>query len=373
MEENGHSPFNDPVADVYSYILQRAHTHMLAAGGLQAISNHSDGIAVRSSDKNGNAKGAYFNARTYSDCAVAMALMNPFTSAAQAQTTYIASGSPFYKANGVYDTAHPYSYYDLVQDFTDTLLWAQGDGSLRGAFEYILNASSGGRYDGSAQQWPALAMTMAKDVLAIDTPSWWTGNAVAATEAIMNAAGGVDYQPGQNWFNAAKTGGALSIMKANGMDTSSGDGAKLLSFVQSVWDSPGNTGSNNAGWASVWYAMYGCKKGLALQGLNTITVNGAARDWYLDLSGWLLGNPNVVASTVSPSQRTSSQLYGQFSDGHWQSSDSWVGGSLDADTSVSILVLTRSVTSPPPVPQIAAIPQQSTVGPFSIVLDGTGS
>src|SRR5262249_37767350 len=59
FEENGHSPFNDPVADVYASLLQHAHNSLLRTGGLQNISNHSDGTAVRVSDTNSNGKGAY--------------------------------------------------------------------------------------------------------------------------------------------------------------------------------------------------------------------------------------------------------------------------------------------------------------------------
>ena len=377
FEENGHSPFNDPVQDVYVYLLQRAHTQLLSHGSLQAISNHSDGIAVRASDSNGNGKGAIFLGRTYSDCAVANALMNPFKNAAQAQTTYIPAGSPFYNATGVYDTTHPYSYYDLIVDFTDTLLWSQGDGSLRGGFEYILTSSSGGRYDGSAQQWPSLAMTSARDVLGISTPQWWLDNGVAAEAALLTGGptDGIDYQPGQTWRNMAKSAGALSVLKADGMDTATPGsfGANLITFVQNNWNNVGDTGSHHAGWASIWYAMYATKKGMALQGLKTITVGGNTIDWYADLSGWLLGNPNVVSSGVATSYRNTSNLYGQNANGSWTSNNSWVGGSPHADTGVSVLVLSNTLTSPPPVAVIAAIPVQSTSGPFSVQLDGSGS
>ncbi|MDB6119107.1 MAG: hypothetical protein JWO08_2888 [Verrucomicrobiaceae bacterium] len=363
FEENGHSPFNDPVEDVYSYLLQRAHTHMLSGGGYQNITAHSDGIAVRTCDTGGVADmGAYFTGGTYADCAVAMALLNPMKNAADAQARIISAG-PFAGK----------SYYSLMVDFGDTLLWSQGDDSIRGAFEYSLLGQQQNRYDGSAQQWPALFMAMAKDVLNLPPPQWWADNAVAATEALMDASGGVDYSPGSGWRNAAKTGGALSILKMAGLDMSNATSQSLLGFVQSVWDNRGATGGDGAGWAGVWYAMYGVKKGLALMDVNTITVGGTTRDWYQEESAWLLGNSGLLAPTLSPDQRDISNLYGQNNDGSWTSSDTWVGGSPDADTSVSILVLTRSVTAPPPIAVIAAVPQQSTVGPFSVVLDATGS
>ena len=376
FEENGHSPFNDPVQDVFVYLLQRAHTHMLSVGSLQSISNHSDGIATRSSDSNGNGKGAIFLGRTYSDCARAMALMNPFTSAAQAQTTYIPSGSPFYNATGVYDTGHPYSYYDLITDFTDTLLWSQGDGSLRGSFVYVLtnpNQSADNRYDGSAQQWPALTMIMASDVLGITLPSWWGANSVYGMEYLQNpTTGGVAYSvfhDGSNEADIGKTGGGLTMLKAGGMNATSSDGVNLLKYIQNNWES---TGGDRAGWTGYWYGMYGVKKGLALQGVTTLTIGGVQRDWYLEMSAWLLGNASLLPDTMSPDNRDSSDLFGQNSNGSWTSQGIWIV-SPDADTAVSILSLTTAVTSPPPVPVIATIPTQSTTGPFSVVLDATGS
>ncbi len=376
FEENGHSPFKDPVEDVYAYMLQKNHVALFSAAKFQTISNHNDGLAVRTSDTNGNGKGVYFMNHTYGDSIAAMALMNPLTGAAQAKTTYVPSG-PLSLVAGVYDPSHSYSYFDFVTDFTDTLLWAQGDGSVRGGFEYPLMQTSGGRFDGSAQQWPSLTMQMANDVVGISTPSWWTTNAVYATEQLMNAQGGVDYSPGSNWFNAAKTGGALSILKGANLGPASTDGAKLLSFVQAVWDAEGNGNSNGAGWCTYWYGMYGVKKGLALQGITNITVNGVSRDWYKEVSGWLLGNSSLLPSTLGPSSRVASNMYGQASDGSWQGSyiDSWIpsAANVPASTAVGALTLTNTLTTPPPVAVIAAIPTQSTVGPFSVVLDATGS
>ena len=376
FEENGHSPFNDPVQDAYQYLLSCVHTHMLAQGTLQNVPAHDDGSGnVRVSDSNGNGKGAYFLGLTYSDCARAMALMNPFTNAAQAQTTYLPVGSALYNANGVYDTTHPYSYFDLITDFIDTLSWSQGDGpSFLGAYGYNINQQQQSRFDGSAQQWPALVTIMSKDVLGISAPAWWQSNNIKGLEHLMDADGGVEYAtPNSNQENVGKTGGGLTILKAGGLDSTSTDGVNLLKYLGVHWDEVGYAQVTAGGWAGYWYGMYGVKKGLALQGLQTVKVGTTTRDWYGEMSGWLLGDSTLVASTLAPSIRSNGNLFGQFADGHWSSGNTWVGSTVAADTAVSILTLTTSVTSPPPVPVIAVIPVQSDTGPFSVTLDATGS
>src|SRR5690606_26584697 len=112
--------------------------------------------------------------------------------------------------------ANTRTYYELVRDVCDQLLWAQGDGAQRGAFQYQLNTTSQS-YDGSTMQWPSLTLGAARDRLGIPLPDWFNDNAAHGFNYLTDAAtGGVGYGSFTSWRNLAKTGGALAALSFGG-------------------------------------------------------------------------------------------------------------------------------------------------------------
>ena len=165
-------------------------------------------------------------------------------------------------------------------------------------------------------------------------------------------------------------------------------------FIGRTWIAPPSDGTGvdiNSGWPGNWYYMYGIKKGLQLQNVATVNVqyddaNSGPRDWYQDLSAWLLGNaalldaplinnPNNVQ--ISPDLRTTSSagsMFGQFPDGHWEG-HAWPSyNSYPAIQTVgAVLTLSESITVAVPVAVVAPVPDQSARKPAAFRLDGSAS
>lgn len=374
FEEQGHLPGNDPVEWVYTDVVQKGLNFILSVGagtnygGLQNIADHSDGVAVRDVDLDNDGKGVYLwngGHGTYVNSFAGMAVIFAHRNAAAAQAKIIPSG-PFMNM----------SYYDVVVDLLDTFKWCMGDGTLRGGYGYTVTAATDSRYDGSSQQWPVLCYKAAQDRLKIDPPTWYVDNVVYGFQHMQNANGGVGYQTKDDWVNTAKTGGLLTAMAFAGRFQGTTEVDNAYGYLNTYWNADRNgSGGVGAGWAGNWYAMYGIKKGLTLQGITHMNVSGVSRDWKKEMYSWLLGDASELPAALSPSFRTANDMFGQQSDGRWVSRD-WPSDASynDLSTAHGVLILSAAVTQAPPVPIISEIGEQSNKPGFrSFAMSASGS
>jgi hypothetical protein len=271
FEEHDHLPDEDAVEEIYAPLIYRVRNSLLGLATVRNISNHSNGLAVQVSDANANGKGISYIGISYPDSIATMALTLSVRNESQAKALNVPYG-----AFKDIRTMH-----SLVQDSIDQLLWSMGDHHLRGAYEYSTLSSQQNRYDGSAQQWPALAAGAARDRLGISFPQWALNDFDYGFKVLKNAEGGVGYANSSNWNNTAKTGGALAALsfgeKWVDVDT---DATSYRNYIAKYWTAAGDWSGTNAGWFGQWYAMYGLKKGLSLQGITTLTTpSHGTRDW----------------------------------------------------------------------------------------------
>lgn len=372
--ENEHLPAEDPVEEIYAPTATRARNFLLGSAKEINITNHTDGIEVRDSDSNDNGKGVHFFGTgghiTYSSNQAAIALIMSVRNETEAKSFLVPHGP----------LAGTRTYYELIRDVCDNLLWAQGDGAVRGAFRYDL-ATTNQTYDASTMQWPSLAIGAARDRLGITMPAWFNENAKYGFNVLTDqTSGGVGYTSSTSWRNLAKTGGALAALSFGDYFVDQDTQATLnRKYVQDRWFGPLSGSGDHAGWTGHWYAMYGLKKGLSLQGIVSLSTPQGVRDWQQDFNAWLLGDANLLDSQggqIGLSYRNTNSMFGQQADGRWTSSE-WPANAGSGDnmtTGNAILIMSASVTRAVPVAVIEPIPQQ-TNKPLgrSFEVDGSNS
>jgi len=365
FQENGHEMANDYEQDIYAETVQKGLNWVVDNDTVTRydIYAHSDGIDVRNPDSNGNGKGIYLFNNTYATACGTMALILSQPNAQAASNTFVTSGP----LAGM-------SYYDVVQDIFDQFCFSQGDGGNRGGWVYAQGTTDDGRYDGSAQQWPCLSFLAGMERWGMTPPQWVIDNAVFGFDQLQNANGGVGYSSSSSWLNIAKTGGAMTGFKLGGRTVTNDSVARALAYIGSNWSS-----NPDPGWAGDLYEMYGPKKGMMFQGVETVTTPNGVRNWYADMSAWLLGNKEgstaagmpYVPATLAASFQTPTKCFGQNADGSWESTTGYISGP-EMGTATAVLILTKSVTKPLPVAVIAAVGEQpANSTPFAI--DGSGS
>jgi hypothetical protein len=242
--EHDHLPDEDAVEEIYAPLTYRIRNTLLNLASSTTISNHSNGLAVQTSDINANGKGVKFIGMVYADSIAAMAVALSLRSETQAKALNVPYGP----------LRNLQTMHSFVQDSTEQLLWSMGDGtSLRGAFEYYTTNANQPRYDGSAQQWPALALGAARDRLGVSFPQWAHTDLAYGFNVLKNSEGGVGYSNSGQWNNSAKTGGALAALsfgeKWVDVDT---DATDYRNYIAKYWTAAGNWGGNNAGWFGQW-------------------------------------------------------------------------------------------------------------------------
>jgi hypothetical protein len=372
LEENGHLLFNNYETDIYAETVQKGLNWLVdnGYGTYYSIYPHSDGIDVRDSDSNGNGKGAYLYNGTYANAIGTAALILSQPTALAASNTVISSG-PF---TGV-------SYFDLVEDIFDQYSFCQGDGSYRGGWRYRLNEVNApavdGGYDGSAQQWPNINFVTARDRWGLMPAPWVITNSVYGFQQVQNANGACGYSDNYSWLNVGKSGGMLTAYKVGGKGVGDDDVNRDIYYIGQNW--------LGSGWAGDLYAMYGCKKGLHLQEVDAVPTPSGDRNWYNDMSAWLLGNaegstPEGMPSiplVIGPSYQNATYAFGQAADGSWISNAGYMPNQKIFGTSVSILILTKTVTVLSPVAVIASVGEQPKPQPGHLptpfAMDGSGS
>jgi hypothetical protein len=391
MEENGHFMYNDYSADIYAETVRKGLNWLVDDNHGSANYNSSCGsmaISVQGSgnpDSNGNGKGAYLIGNPiYANAVGTAALIMSQPSAQAASNTLITSG-----------TFSGYSYFTLVQDIFDQYSWSQGDGnaaSFIGGWRYNMTSANGpyadgSGYDGSAQQWPNINFAVATARWGLRPAQWVIDNSMYAWAQIRNSNGSIGYSMAISIPNLAKTGGSLTGYYVGGLTNGDTLVTNATAYVGSTWWADIGYAVDGAGWAGDFYAMYGVKKGLFLQGITTVhNATYGDRDWYNDLSAWLLGNNQggaaalagmpYVPNTLAADKQSTSYGFGPASDGSWSAGNSYMPNTPYIDTGVAILVLTKSVTVESPVAVIAPVGTQSKHAgrpPTPFALDGSGS
>ncbi len=377
FEENGHLPSYDYEQDIYAETVKRGMNWLVnnSMGAYYDITTqHTDGIAVRNCDSNGNGKGIYLkngSHATYATAFGAIALVLSQPDFQTATNTFVAAGTFAGK-----------SIYEVAMDICDQFAFCQGDGANRGGWQYVMDGTDN-ILDGSAQQWACLLFLTAKERWGISPPAWVVDNAIFGFDALLNVSGGVGYGSSSSWTTPGKSGGYLSACYLAGRSVTNNSNAQLArNYIGTNWYSAPGWGPSETGWAGDFYSMYGIKKGLMFQGVETLTTPTGSRNWYSDMSAWLLGNAEggawalaghpYIPTTMNSSIQTTANAFGQGADGSWATAQSPIGGYAALSTAHGVLVLTKAVTKPLPVPIIAPVlPQSIRSIPFT--LDASGS
>ena len=377
FEENGHLPGNPDTEDIYAETVRQGLNWILT--------REAASFAYSGHDMNGNGKAGWFASSSHAQysnsfCAMAFFLSQPNAAAAQAAIVNV-PGSAF---NGM-------SYYDVGVDVLDNLSRAQSDHSTyRGSWHYYVNTGGYNHWDGSTHQWPCLAFITGEERWGVVAPQQIKDNAYYTFLQLQHDSnngndGAIGYAHSSHWLNTSKTGGILVGAAWLGIGPGAADDAhensvdRAIAYLGRVYYNGVHTGDHN-GPFGMFYSAYGFKKGMALQGLETINTSSGPRDWYKDQSAWILGDVNLWAAdgyTLHPSigggsPRNTNNMFGQYSDGRWHA-NGWYYGPAQM-TSHAILILTQAVTIPLPVATIATIGDNGEVkanDPFQ--LDGTQS
>jgi VCBS repeat-containing protein len=328
FEENGHIPINNYQDDIYAETVRMGLNHLLTQSA-NTYSGH-----------------AYLRNNQYANGIAWLAVIMAHPNATSAQNDNITIG-PF---NGM-------NFYSLVQSGIDQYELSQGNS---GEWHYTVATDNSSGYDGSCQQWPIFVFKAAEDRWGLYPDHATHTAAMNAYAAITNANGACGYGNSGQYLNSAKTGGMLVGYVWDGKLQDLGDANALqsISYIGSKWYNLGHQ-VTYPGWVADFYSMYGVKKGLELQNVETVSTPNGTRNWYDDMADWLLGHNTDFTSTFSSTYRTTTYAFGQKSTGGWQSAYGYVnshGPSNDhLDTAHAILVLSKAVTTIVPVAVIDGV------------------
>ena len=189
--ENGHLVGNDPVADIYAPIVEAGVKYITENGSGYLQKTTTSGV----NDDNGNGIGAYTSwAPVYATGWTSMGVTFAYPSAAAAQAAVISAGP------------HAGStIYEFVGDLLDQFYVAR---NATGSWVYSM-VGDGGRIDGSAQQWVALACRIAIDRWEYTVKQDLMDLSVLGFINAQYPDGGCGYIGPGSWSNAGMTGGSL--------------------------------------------------------------------------------------------------------------------------------------------------------------------
>jgi hypothetical protein len=370
FEENGHLPFNDYQADIYAQTVQYGLNTLASQATSHVMTgNNSIGVALHPLDINGSGTaitigGDSYGGDTYPTCLSAAAMIMAFTSTNVAKSHVIPSGIGTFAGT---------DYYDFALEMLNSLYGSQ---NADGSWHYSVNPQnmlSGG--DGSTHQWPNIVMLVASQRWGLPLNSAVVSASMTAFENLQDSAnGGCGYSSSTYWYNVGKTGGMLAGYTVGNKLIGDANVDNAISYLASRWNNDPNQGAADGGWPGDFYAMYGVKKGLQIQGVTTLAASDGPHSWYYDLAGWLLGDTTMLTNSVASGYRSSSYAFGQNANGSWTSGIGYLDESdVHGSTAAGVLVLTKSVTKPMPVAVITPIPNQSGRHPAPFLLDASGS
>jgi len=339
FEENGHIPINDYQDDIYAETSRMGLNHLLSQG--TTYSGH-----------------AYLRNNQYANGIAWLAVIMAHPDAVSAQSDIIDIGA----FTGM-------SFYDLVQSGIDLYELNQGNS---GEWHYSVATTNSSGYDGSCQQWPIFVMKAAEDRWGIFAPETTHNMAMTAYAAITNANGACGYGSSNQYLNSAKTGGMLVGYVWDGklQELGDADAIQSINYLGSQWYNLGHQ-TSYTGWVADFYSMYGVKKGLELQNIDTISTSNGERYWYDDMVDWLLGHDTDFTTSANINgYRSTTYAFGQQSNGAWRSDLGYVASHGPAyeylDTAHAILVLTKAVTTISPIAIIVDVNDQPTNTPFQM-------
>ena len=376
FEENGHLPTNDPLQDIYAETTRRGIDWVTGANAQSVpIYAHHDGVVTQTEYLQaqplvGNGVGAVvWNQNDhghYANSAALLGLVGAHRDAAAAQ----AASVPYGPLAGL-------SHYELMLQAIDYLAFSQNDGPFRGNWRYNIIApqpQTDEGFDGSVSQWPPLVMLLAQDAWGLAAPQWVKDNNRYTYASLQNPRdgdeydGGIGYSSNSSWINTAKTGTIPAQARWWGIPQTHTLVMDALYYLGNHYTDCGYGASGGQGWGGHLYAMFATKKGLQLADIETLSTTVGLRNWYNDVSAYLLGQTAALPPLVSCPCSTASAC-GQQSNGAW--TDSMYGAAPSLGTAWGVLILTQGVGTPLPVAAIAAVsPQPRTT---SILLDGAGS
>lgn len=290
-------------------------------------------------DTNGNGYGVYFASfgghPTYTTGICLMALE--------------ASGTPgrLNDAGIDYDgDAVPDSFFDIAQDATDWLAFAQADGgSDEGGWDYnaLDNQATNGWADNSNSGYAVLGLAAAEG-FGCTVPAWvrtelnfWINTIQDPVDGDADD-GGSWYESGWSWVNQLKTGNLIFQMTFYGDGPGDTRFDDAIDYIERHWQDM----TNDPGWGYTldpadYQAMYCLMKGLEYSGVDLIDTDG---DTVSD-NDWFNQEPTAV-----PSEDFASVLVAQQNpDGSWPTCN-WGNPTL---CTIWALLTLEKVTPPPPV------------------------
>ncbi|HVV81431.1 MAG TPA: HYR domain-containing protein [Kofleriaceae bacterium] len=367
FELHGSKPNKDFATDPYVEDSQRALNYILANSQTIGIANQTAG----NPDYNRNGTGVVLtsyailgsNDETYvaGICGVAVA----------------SSGTPTRQALvGAATYVRGRTLKDITQDMAEYFAWGQSEpgNSYRGGWLYQHN--SGGA-DGSTNQWPLLAMAAAEDNMAIKTPAFVRTEApyfMAYTRhtALDSYNGGWGYTgPSDAYVNHVKTAAGMLFHYFEGDSTSHPEVQAALGFLYRNWalNSYGSGGAWNVGIGNS-YAMYGIMKAMRKPQPNILRIteyNYNTNQQTANSFDWYYTPPGQTQEGLA-----TDLVKRQAADGSWSDA---IGNNAQSGafaTGWDILILSKGVTTIPPVAAIGNCgytwnPNQS------VTLDGSPS
>ena len=318
FEENAHYGNNDPDEDIY------AETVQLGLDWLLNVNGRTVSIGVQTAgdpDTDGDGIGTYFLNSSHNNYSSGIACLAVAMS--NQPDSVVASGS----LAGM-------TYYEVMEDAMNCIAWSQTDassGNQRGGWRYYVHSSNYGSSDNSAVQWPVLALVaIEQNMPPIQTPEWVKDELAYWLDYSQDINGGFGYTSPNQYLNIAKTGAGIGSHYYIGTPDVSISIQNALNFLDVHW----NDTHDPYPWREIlngnYYGLYGLKK--AMEFYDITTFGAGSRDWYEEVSDYLLDNAT----------------YGQNTNGSWPS-----GGVFftfqQGTTATSVLVLTRGVVQLQPI------------------------
>ncbi|MFO7907520.1 MAG: PKD domain-containing protein [Pirellulaceae bacterium] len=320
FEVQGHLATGDAAENPYVETVQRGLNHLFTQMYTRAIPQGSQ-CPYGDPDTNGNGLGidTYGSRHTYE---IGMAMM-----------AVSASGAPLRVAETGESGVVGRTYYDIVTDMVDMCAWGQNEDSSwrgRGGWRYDWNYESS---DNSITQWPVIGLEAAETNWGITAPGFVKDELELWLNYSQSNSGTWGYTTPNYWDNPAKAGAGIAGINYLGYDSSDQRIQDALAYLDSRWNTTGQDGTFGEK-----YAMYGIMKGMRTAEPEIVMIG--SHDWFSEFSDYLVDQQNA--------------------DGSWPDTSSWTGGLLD--TAWSLLILTPTVASPPPVADLVATPRQAQPG-----------
>jgi len=279
-------------------------------------------------------------------------MWDPTTGAWNHDDTDSSGSYSFYLPTGSYEFSVGPPPYTKYQGYWETGIEVNPGFTKDVELYPVMGGRGGWRYDwnyedsdNSVTQWPIIGLEAAEANWGIEAPDFVKTELDLWLKYSQSATGGFGYSAPENWVNPAKTGAGLCGLAYIGLPPTDTRVVRANDYLDSQWDTSGTDGY----WGN-YYALYAIAKGCRLfdPEINYIGTH----DWYGD-------DPGGFARYLVDEQ---------WADGRWPTGV-YAGHTLA--NGWAILILTPTVTAPPPV---ADAGPDITYGPdYPVYFDGSGS